>query len=106
MTKLNGGSSNFKDFKSTYCKLVTSRNCKYSPGKGNFWKIGRMAAIVDEQNAADIAKGVYRPMAATLDSHEFMAALELVFKGLELPNGYTEPVLHDRKIQVKRDKSA
>ena len=65
-----------------------------------------MAAIVDEQNAADIAKGVYRPMAATLDSHEFMAVLELVFKGLELPNGYTEPVLHDRKIQVKRDKSA
>ncbi len=67
---------------------------------------GRMAAIVDEQNAADIAQGVYRPMTANPDSHEFMAALELVFKGLELPNGYTEPVLHDRRIQVKRDTSA
>ena len=67
---------------------------------------GRMAAVVDQQNAVDIAKGVYRPMAATPDSHEFMAALELVFKGLELPNGYTEPVLHDRRKQVKRDKSA
>ena len=59
----------------------------------------KMAIIVDEQNSHD---DTYQNMAPDYNGHAFTAALDLAIKGRTQPSGYTEPILHAKRLEYKK----
>jgi malate synthase len=78
------------------CNWLVHGICSAEQVKDTF---ARMAKVVDQQNAHDPA---YQNMSDNLANNTaYQAALALVFKGKEQPSGYTEPLLHAYRLQLK-----
>ena len=61
-----------------------------------------MAKIVDDQNKNDLN---YIPMSKNFNTIAFKTAKDLIFNGKEQPSGYTEPILHKRRLEFKNVKN-